>query len=51
MALEANRDYRVRFWVLPTMMATEWYVATEHETGQLGLGVRGRLVIPPGEAE
>jgi len=38
MALEANRDYRVRFWVLPTMMATEWYVATEHETGQLGLG-------------
>ncbi|CAL1135461.1 unnamed protein product [Cladocopium goreaui] len=35
MALEANRDYRVRFWVLPTMMATEWYVATEHETGYL----------------
>ena len=52
MALEANRAYRVRFWVLPTMMATEWYVATEHETGQLGLGrVREKrsLVLPAGK--
>ena len=40
MALEAQRAYRVRFWVLPTMMATEWYVATEHETGQLGQSAR-----------
>jgi len=29
-ALEAQRNYRVRFWILPTIMQTQWYLATEH---------------------
>ena len=35
MALEAQRNYRVRFWILPTIMQTQWYLATEHPE-QLG---------------
>ena len=36
MALEANRNYRVQIWLLPTMVDTWWSISTEDTTGLLG---------------
>jgi len=33
MALEANRNYRVQIWLLPTMVDTWWSISTEDTTG------------------
>ena len=29
LALEANRNYRLRMWLVPTILQTQWHITTE----------------------
>ena len=46
MALEANRNYRVQIWLLPSMAETWWSISTEDITGLLGR-VQAPVQEPP----
>ncbi|CAK9087825.1 unnamed protein product [Durusdinium trenchii] len=46
LALEANRNYRIRMWLLPTLMQTQWYIATQESSGSLTNTNDGEISAP-----